>query len=360
MIICADPKASFEEYKEEILEAINDVLSKGKYILGENVSLLEHEFARYIGVNYCAGVASGTDALSIALRALGISNPNDEVITVSHTAVATVAAIELVSATPVLADVDIDTYTVSVDDVEKLISKKTKAIIAVHLYGHPCKIDKLKVLCEKHGIALIEDVSQAHGSEMNGIKLGAFGDIACYSCYPTKNLGCFGDGGLITTNNSDLYEKIKLLREYGWESRYISVIFGMNSRLDEIQAAILRIKLRHLDNDNKRRIAIANLYNELLAKKGYDLPKVYPNCKHVYHLYVIRTKNRDDIIKRLIGEDIHPGIHYPVPIHLQPAYYPLLDNGKLSITESISKEVLSLPMYPQLSLDSVKKICEVL
>ncbi|MDI7166979.1 DegT/DnrJ/EryC1/StrS family aminotransferase [Leptospira santarosai] len=358
MILCANPLAQNNSYKDEIQKAIVSVLNSNRYILGPEVEALEVEFASYVGVKHSIGVANGTDALEIALRALEIG-PGSEVITVSHTAVATVAAIEAVGATAVLVDVDPNFFTLDTSQLEEVFTKDTKAVIAVHLYGQSADLDAIQVFCKKKGIYFIEDVSQAHGANWKGKRLGSIGDIACFSCYPTKNLGAIGDAGIITTNDSRLASKMKMLREYGWKDRYISEFAGRNSRLDELQATILRIKLRHLDSDNERRRIIAVRYDQALHGKSdvLKIPANNPNSEHVYHLYVLQVKDREALISHLKSENIFPGVHYPTPIHLQPAY-----NGKIKTassmktTEELSRTVLSLPIYPELSLNDVDKV----
>jgi dTDP-4-amino-4,6-dideoxygalactose transaminase len=355
-ISCANPTAQFESHKEEIESAVLRVMRSNRYILGDEVEALEQEFASYIGVSAAIGVANGTDALEIAIRALGIDF-GDEIITVSHTAVATVAAIEAAGALPVLIDVDPKTFTINVQQLESVLSTKTKAIIAVHLYGQSADLDLIKAFCRKNDLWLIEDVSQAHGATWKGKRLGSIGDIACFSCYPTKNLGALGDAGLITTNNIELAKRVRMIREYGWANRYVSDLVGRNSRLDEVQAAILRVKLRYLDSDNNKRRKIAACYAQGLKSLPIDLPIINPNCESVYHLYVIKTKFRDSLKAYLAQKDIETIIHYPLPIHLQPAYKNRIKTfERLEVTKNLSDEVLSLPMYPELNSSSVERV----
>jgi dTDP-4-amino-4,6-dideoxygalactose transaminase len=358
MIYCANPSAQYQSYKKDIDLAISNVLISNRYILGSEVSALEKEFAAFIGVSSAIGVANGTDALEIALRALEIG-PGDEVITVSHTAVATVAAIEAIGAIPVLVDVDAETYTLSPEKLNEAYSSETKAVIAVHIYGQSCDLDKISSFCLEKNIFLIEDVSQAHGALYQGKRLGSIGIVSCFSCYPTKNLGAVGDAGLVCTNDLNLATKIKMIREYGWRERYISEIPGRNSRLDEVQAAILRIKLRNLDSDNNKRISIAKRYSEKLNLPEIELPITRDGNKHVYHLYVIKIQNRGDLVSYLQGKEIFPGIHYPVPIHQQAAYQNRIRTStSMSITEKLSEVVLSLPIYPELSTSDVDKVVQ--
>jgi len=356
MIGCANPLAQYLSHKEEIDEAIARVINGNRYILGPEVEALEGEFAEYIGAKEAIGVANGTDALELSLRALGVGS-GDEVITVSHTAVATVAAIACVGATPVLVDVEPNFYTLDPLKLDEVFSIRTKAVIAVHIYGQAADIDAIHKFCKLRGIALIEDVSQAHGAKWNGMRLGSIGDIGCFSCYPTKNLGAIGDAGLITTNNVVLAKKLRMLREYGWKARYVSDIPGRNSRLDELQAAILRVKLRHLDADNSKRKAIASLYSDALASANVILPATREGAEAVFHLYVLRTRQREALIKSMGLQEIQPGIHYPLPIHHQSAYKDRIKTScSMSITDMLSHEVLSLPMYPELSFSDVERV----
>ena len=355
-ISCANPAAQFESHKEEIESAVLKVMRSNLYILGDEVRALEQEFASYIGVSAAIGVANGTDALEIALRALGIDF-GDEVITVSHTAVATVAAIEAAGASPVLVDVDPATFTINAHQLEGVLSSKTKAIIVVHLYGQSADLELIRAFCNKNNLWLLEDVSQAHGATWKGNRLGSIGDIACFSCYPTKNLGALGDAGLITTNNLELAKRVRMIREYGWANRYVSDLSGRNSRLDEIQAAILRVKLRYLDSDNDKRREIAARYEQGLKLLPMVLPIINPSCESVYHLYVIKTKFRDSLKEYLAQKGIETIIHYPLPVHLQPAYKNRIrTSDSLAVTENLAYEILSLPMYPELELSSVERV----
>lgn len=356
MIICANPAAQFRSYQTEIEQAIQRVLESGRYILGPELQALEQEFAAYIGVEHAIGVANGTDALELALRALDIG-AGDEVITVSHTAVATVAAIEAAGATPVLVDVDPEFYTLDPSQLSLVLTPRTRAVIAVHLYGQSADLDAIGKFCQEHELVMIEDASQAHGAKWNGKRLGSIGQIACFSCYPTKNLGAIGDAGLVTTSDEMLANKIRMLREYGWRERYISDISGRNSRLDEMQAAILRIKLRHLDSDNEKRRQLAAHYTRLLTARAIDTPRFRKGSEHVFHLYVVRTDKRKEVIDHLKGRDIYPGIHYPMPIHLQPAYKGRIRTApSMAVAEMVAGEVLSLPLYPELSFAMAEQV----
>lgn len=356
MILCANPAAQFHSYQDEIEAAVLKVLRSNRYILGEEVEALEREFADYIGVHSAIGVANGTDALEIAIRALDIG-PGDEVITVSHTAVATVAAIEAAGATAVLIDVDPLYFTLNPEQLQEVLTPKTRAVIAVHIYGQAADLDSIGQFCAENKLFLIEDVSQAHGAKWKGKRLGSIGHIACFSCYPTKNLGAIGDAGLIATNDAKLGTKVRMLREYGWQHRYVSDLVGRNSRLDELQAAILRIKLRHLDEDNSKRQQIAAEYSKLLAGQAVQLPETRNNAEPVFHLYVIRTIKRNELIEHLKKLDIQAGIHYPMPIHLQPAYKNRVRTvANMRVTEMLADEVLSLPMFPELMSQDVSTV----
>ncbi|OQA03887.1 MAG: dTDP-3-amino-3,6-dideoxy-alpha-D-galactopyranose transaminase [Planctomycetes bacterium ADurb.Bin401] len=355
MILCSNPTFGYLAYKNEIDSAIKRVLESGWYILGEEVKGFEQEFAKYIGVDFGIGVNSGTDAISLALRAMGIGL-GDEVITVSHTAVATVAAIEMTGAKAIMADVEEDFFTLDPAKIEAAITSRTKAIIPVHLYGQPADLDAILKIAKKYNLRVIEDCAQAHGAFYKNKRVGSFGDMACFSFYPTKNLGAIGDGGMVVTNNAELAQRAAMLRQYGWKQRYVSEFAGLNSRLDELQAAVLRVKLAHLDEDNSKRMRIAKMYNNQFAGMDLILPKNRKDCTHVYHLYVIRTKKRDEMLRYLKKNQIAAAIHYPLPVHLQPAYNQGQNN--VNITENLAKEILSLPMYPQLSDSDVQIIID--
>ena len=355
MILSANPKAQYLSYKDEIDAAISRVLDSGWYILGKEVELFEEEFADFIGVKYSIGVGSGTEALHLALVACGIG-PGDEVITVSHTAVATAAAISLSGATPVFVDIEPKYFTIDPNCIQKAITSKTKAIIPVHIYGHPANMDSVMSIAKKNGLKVIEDCAQAHGAKYKRQRVGSMGDIGCFSFYPTKNLGAIGDGGMIVTDLPDLAEKTRLMREYGWKERYISSSEGWNSRLDEIQAAILRVKLKHLDEDNRKRVKLAKQYVDGLKGLPLELPIKRGDCEHVYHLFVIKTNDRE-ALQDFLGENgIGTNIQYPVPIHKQAYYMSLPKNRSLPVTEKLAKEIVSLPMYPELSLEEIKRV----
>lgn len=345
MILCSNPLAQYKAYQDEIDEAIHRVLESGSYILGEEVRHFESEYAKYLGAKHCWGVANGTDALHIALTACGVG-PGDEVITVSHTAVATVSAIRMCQAKPVFVDIDKSTYTMDTSLLSSMITERTKAIIPVHIYGHPANLDEICRIAKLNNLYVIEDCAQAHGAKYRERLVGTIGDISCFSFYPTKNLGALGDGGAVVTDNQVLSEKIYSLREYGWQERFKSEINGWNSRLDELQAAILRVKLKYLTVTNEARISLAKTYTENLNSDVFTLPVSQNHCKHVYHLFVIRTQNRDRWFKYLRSKNIGVSIHYPYPVHKQPAY--LEFSCELPETEKTCEEILSLPLYPEL------------
>ena len=363
-ILQANPGASYHAHREEIDQAIARVINSGRYILGDEVRCFEQEFGDYLGVTHVIATASGTDALHLALLSCGIGR-DDAVITVSHTAVATIAAIELAGAFPLLVDVDPGTFTMDSNLLEQVVVRfqhrfgtRLKAIIAVHLYGHPAEMEAILNIATRFGLQVIEDCSQSHGASYNNRKTGQWGNVATFSFYPTKNLGAMGDGGAVVTNDAKQDETLRILREYGWRRRYISEVPGMNSRLDEIQAAILRVKLKYLEEENVRRAEIARLYDEELERSSVILPRVRKNAHHVYHQYVIRVAQRDQLQKDLRESLIHTGIHYPVPVHLQPAYRNRLisDVDGLPETEKLCGEILSLPMYPQLTDEEVRRV----
>jgi dTDP-4-amino-4,6-dideoxygalactose transaminase len=357
MISCSNPKAQYLSHKEEIDEAIQQVLATGQFVLGENVNAFEKEFSSYIGTSYAVSVASGTDAIILGLRALGI-RPGDEVITPSHTAVATVSAIERVGGIPIFADVDSDCWTLDPTSIEKAITSKTKAIIVVHLYGLSADMDTIKDIVCKNNLKLIEDCAQAPGATYNNIRVGSIGDLGCFSFYPTKNLGALGDGGGITTSDFTIAKQLKKLRQYGWDENRVSQFPGFNSRLDEIQAAVLRVKLKHLDSDNSKRIALANKYEKQLSSLPVKLPGKRFGCSHVYHLYVIEVERRDALADHLKSHGIIAGIHYPVPVHLMPAF--ANKDFTLSQTERIAGNVLSLPMYPEFDSKDLSQVVNII
>ncbi len=363
-ILQSDPKANYLAHKREIDEAIAATLDGGWYILGKQVDAFEQEFAGYLGAQHCAGVANGTDALHLALRACGVG-AGDAVITVAHTAVATVAAIEMAGALPLLVDIDPASITISPEAVEDAVkthrdSLRVRAAIAVHLYGHPADLQAILEIGRHYNLKIVEDCAQAHGATINGQKVGTFGDAAAFSFYPTKNMGALGDGGAVVTNDGEVARRVRLLREYGWRERYVSDIAGFNSRLDEIQAAILRVKLKYLEEENARRREIARIYDEELPSTSLQLPLCRSGAGHVYHQYVVRSGERDRLREHLRGRGIGTLVHYPVPVHLQAAYRNRVPvhRGALPVTEGAARQVLSLPMHPQLTGEQVERVIE--
>lgn len=356
MILCANPKAQYVPYKNEINAAIARVLESGTYILGEEVDAFEREFAQYLGAEFAIGCASGTDALFLALKALDVG-PGDEVIVPSLTASPTVAAVVMAGAAPVYADVEKDYFTIDPDQIESVCTQRTKAIIAVHLYGQSASMDQIKAIALRRGLRVIEDCAQATGATYNGQKLGTLADVGCFSFFPTKNLGGVGDGGAVVCRDSKTAERVRRLRQYGWDQNRISFEAGVNSRLDALQAAILRVKLRFLDADNATRSALAAKYNQALSAFSLQVPKLRENATHVYHLYVIQTAQRDALVTHLQSLDIHPGIHYPVPVHHMPAF---ASPQKLHQTEQAARNIVSLPMYPGLLQAEQEKVIQAL
>ena len=364
MIPQCSPVASYLAHRHEIDSAINRVLNSGSYILGEEVMEFEREFAQFLKIDYAVGVASGTDALELALRAYNIGS-GDAVITVSHTAVATVAAIVKTGAVPVFIDIDPETCLISTPGIESFLAGnpdiKSRAIIPVHLYGQPADMEPIMNIAARYGMKVIEDCSQAHGALINGKRAGTFGDIACFSCYPTKNLGAIGDGGILVTKDRDIMSKLKLLREYGWKERNNSEIRSGSSRLDEIQAAILRIKLKYLEDENRRRNDIAGIYSDSITAPNIKLPVTVPGTYNVYHQYTVRVDNRDELKAFLAKKGVHTAIHYPIPVHSQKAY---VDAGyvpeALISTEKTVSRILSLPIFPQLMDSDVLKVTQAI
>ena len=363
----ADPGAAYRALKGPIDAAVARVLASGWYILGRECAAFEEAFARWQGAARAIGVANGTDAIALILRGLGIG-PGDAVATVSHTAVATVAAIEMVGATPLLLDIDPDTYTMDPDELLSVLDHPPpglppiKAVIPVHIYGQACDLGPMLEACAARGIPRIEDCPQGHGATLDGRMLGTIGTAAAFSLYPTKNLGALGDGGVLATADADLAERIAAIRQYGWRERYISSMVGVNSRLDEVQAAILRVKLTALDAGNARRRAIAGAYDAALAGSSIAPPHRRPGAEHVFHQYVLRTEDRAAIQAQLKSHGIGTGIHYPVPVHLQSAYKDRTPLGPAGCAETAKAagEVLSLPMFPELTDAQVERICEAL
>ena len=357
----ADPRAGYLMQRTAIDAALTRVFEGGVYILGREVEMFEAAFADYIGVRHAIGVGSGTDAIELALRASNIG-AGDLVFTVSHTAVATVAAIERAGATAVLVDVEPGTYTMAPHELSRALRMtrpgRPAAVLPVHIYGQPAELSELAEIARVHDLRLIEDCAQSHGALYCGEATGSFGDVACFSFYPTKNLGALGDGGMVVTSDPTLAVALREIREYGWRDRYVSARIGINSRLDAIQAAILGVKLRTLTADNARRQTIAARYDAGLAGLPLALPVRRPNATHVFHQYVIRLAERDALRNRLRASGVGTGIHYPVPVHRQPAYSGRLTCGPsgLGVTERAASQILSLPIYPQLMDEAVDRV----
>jgi dTDP-4-amino-4,6-dideoxygalactose transaminase len=353
----ASPLAQYRAHREPIQTAIARVLESGLYILGEEVAAFETAFADYCGAGHAVGVASGTDALILALKALGIG-PGDEVITVSHTAVATVAAILATGATPALIDVEESIMTLDPAAIGAAVTPRTKALIVVHLYGQAADLDAVLAGARRHGFAIIEDCAQAAGGRYRGRPLGSFGDVGCFSFYPTKNLGAIGDGGLVLTSEPKIAARVRRLRQYGWDDARETHEAGLNSRLDPLQAAILHAKLPHLDADNARRSAIARRYDVNLAGLPLVTPKVRPGAEHAYHLYVVACAQRDGLMAHLSDRQIGCAVHYPLPVHRQRGYAEraILPPGGLPATDRLCRQILSLPIYPELSDADVDRV----
>ena len=357
MINFSEPYQSYKENKRAFDRVIIKTLVDGSYILGENVKRFEKNFSNYLNTKYSIAVANGTDAIHLGLRSLNIGK-GDEVIVPSHTAIGTVYAVEMSGAKVVFADIEKDFFTIDPKSIKKKITKKTKAIICVHLYGQSCDLKNIVKLAKNNNLSLIEDCSQAHGAKYQRKKVGNFGTLSCFSLYPTKNLGAFGDAGIITTNNKKVDKKLKLLRQYGWNESRKSKHMGWNSRMDEIQAAILNIKIKKLDFNNKRRKEIAKIYNQNLNIKHIEVPKIRNVNDHVFYLYVIKCKKRNQLKKFLKNNGVNTGIHYLIPVHKEKTY--IKQNIKLEETEKVPKEVLSLPCYPELKLKDQEKVINLI
>ena len=360
MIPFLDLKAQYQSIKDEISEAINAVLESGHFVLGEHVEAFEREFATYCGTRYGVAVNSGTSALHLALLALGIG-PGDEVITVPFTFVATVAAIQYTGARPVFVDIDPTSYTLDPNQLESAIGSSTKAIIPVHLYGQPADMTAVSEIARRHGVAVIEDACQAHGAEHFGKRVGSLGDLACFSFYPGKNLGAYGEGGIAVTDHEPYVRTIRMLRDWGQERKYHHVLKGYNYRLEAIQGTILGVKLRHLEYWTRARLGHARLYDTLLSPSPVKTPKAMPHARHVYHVYAVRSRERDALQSYLQTRGIQTGIHYPIPVHLQKAYADLgYRKGDFPHSERAATEVLSLPMYPELSSTAIEQVAQAI
>jgi len=349
MIPFLDLKAQYASIKDEIQPAVERIFETGQFVLGDEVASFETEFARYVGAGQGIAVNTGTSALHLALLAAGVG-PGDEVITVPFTFVATVAAICYTGAKPVFVDIDPATFTMDVTQLEAAVTPATKAIIPVHLYGHPADMDPILAVARRHSLIVIEDACQAHGAEYKGRRVGSLGDLAAFSFYPGKNLGACGEGGIVTTSNGKYADAVRMLRDWGQAKKYYHTLRGYNYRMEGLQGAILRVKLRHLEHWTEARRSHAAEYNRFLAGASVVTPIEQGNARHVYHIYAVRTKDRTELQRRLQAQGVQTGIHYPIPVHLQEAYADLgYSEGMFPHSESAAREVLSLPMYPELS-----------
>ena len=354
-----DLKQQYHDIKDEIDQGILAALESTQFILGPNVKAFEEEAADYLGVKHCLGVNSGTDALHLALIAAGVGE-GDEVITSTFTFIATAEAISYVGAKPVFVDVDPKTFNIDLEQVKNAVTEKTKAVIPVHLFGQPVNMNALMSFCKEKSLKVVEDCAQSFGAHIEGKQSGSFGDLGAFSFFPSKNLGCYGDGGLISTNSDEIFEHLNILRNHGMSVRYHHTELGFNSRLDEIQAVILRAKLKRIDhyNDNRRRVD--SLYKEYLA--GTDVITPYEDGvgKHVYHQYVCLHEKRDHIMKTLQAENIACAIYYPIPLHRQDVYSAENKDNSLPISESIVEKCFALPVYPEMEEEKVQRVCEVI
>jgi dTDP-4-amino-4,6-dideoxygalactose transaminase len=353
-----DLKQQYSSIREDVLAAVARVFDSCQFVLGKEVAAFEEEFAAYCGVRHGIAVNTGTSALHLALLAGGVG-PGDEVITVPFTFVATTAAIVYCGAQPVFVDVDPVTYTMHPAKIEAAITPRTKAILPVHLYGHPANMDAIGEVAHRHGLRLIEDAAQAHGAMCGGRRCGSMGDLGCFSFYPGKNLGAYGEGGLVTTDNDEVARKIRMLRDWGAERKYEHVLKGFNYRMDGVQAAVLRIKLRHLEAWTEARREHAREYSEMLEGCGLQLPTETSGSRHVYHVYPVLTAERRELMSALAARGVESGIHYPTPIHLLPAYSDLnYKAGDFPVAERLASEEVSLPMFPELSEQQISQVTE--
>ena len=356
MVPFLDLKAQYQQMKLQIDAAVARVIDSSQFILGPEVAAFEERFASYCGVKHCTALNSGTSALHLALLAAGIG-PGDEVITVSMTFVATTAAVIYCGAKPVFVDVDPDTWTMDPNLIEAAITPRTKAILPVHLHGLMADMDPIMEIARRHGLVVIEDAAQSHGAEYKGRRAGSIGDVGCFSFYPGKNLGAYGEGGAAVTNNPELARRMALLRDWGQESKYNHVVPGYNYRMDGIQGAVLKVKMKHIEAWTEARRAVACNYDRLLASSRYRRPAPPSHSRHVYHVYAIEVAQRDDVQKALHAAGIGTGIHYPVPVHLQKAYADLgYEPGDLPVTEALADRFLSLPIYAELRPEQVAEV----
>jgi dTDP-4-amino-4,6-dideoxygalactose transaminase len=360
MIPFLDLKAQYHQIKPEIDAAVSRVLDSGQFILGPEVAAFEERFAAYCGVKHCVALNSGTSALHLALLAAGIG-PGDEVITVSMTFVATTAAIRYCGATPVFVDVDLGTWTMDPNLIEAAITSKTRAILPVHLHGLMADMDAIIEIARRHGLIVIEDAAQAHGAEYKGRRAGSMGDIGCFSFYPGKNVGAYGEGGAAVTNDAALARRMALLRDWGQESKYNHVMPGYNYRMDGIQGAILNVKMKYIEAWTEARRSVASHYDRLFANSRFGRPAPPLHCRHVYHVYSITVAQRDSLQKALDASGVRTGIHYPIPVHYQKAYQELgYKQGDLPVTESLANRFLSLPIYPELRPEQAAEVASQL
>jgi dTDP-4-amino-4,6-dideoxygalactose transaminase len=351
-----DLVAQYHSIKEEMDKAVLGVLESGSFILGPNVAALEQEVAAYLGVKHAIGVASGTDALVIALRAAGVE-PGAEVIVPAFSFFATTGTVMTVGAHPVFVDIDPDTYLIDTSAIEAVITSDTKAIIPVHLYGQPADMDEILAIAERHGLKVIEDNAQAIGAVYKGKKTATIGDIGCLSFFPSKNLGAYGDGGMVTTNDDKIAEKVRMLRMHGWKKKYFPEMLGYNSRLDEIQAAVLRVKLKYLDSWNARRMEIAREYSKYLGELGMRVPIEAPDRTHVYHLYMVPFEEREVVQQKLKDAGIASAVYYPQPLHLaEPSRKFGTGEGQCPVSEQCSKTLLALPVYPDMTTTQIEEV----
>jgi len=355
-----DLKKQYLSIKDEILDAVAGVFETTQFVLGKEVGEFEEEFSSFCGAKYGVAVNSGTSALHLALLAAGVG-PGDEVITVPCTFVATVAAIVYTGAKPVFVDVDAVTYTMDPAQVEAAITPRTKAILPVHLYGNPVDMDPIIDIARRHGVLVIEDAAQAHGAEYKGRRCGSLGEMGCFSFYPGKNLGAYGEGGMVTTDNPEVVKKIRMLRDWGAEKKYEHVLKGYNYRMEGVQGAVLRVKLRYLESWTELRRAHAAAYQTMLSDTDLKLPTEIPGNRHVYHVYGVLTRRRKELMETLNSQGIQTGIHYPYPVHLLPAYADLnYPKGAFPVSETIAEQELSLPMFPELSTDQIELVGQAL
>ena len=355
-----DLRTQYRALRSEMLDALEEVCDSTSFAQGRAASEFEAKFAEYCGVDHCVSLNSGTSALHLALRCLDVG-PGDEVVTVSMTFIATAWAISYVGATPVFVDIDPVRRTLNPDKLEAAITSRTKAIMPVHLYGMPAEMDRIMAIAERHGLPVIEDAAQAHGAKYKNKRVGQFGQIACFSFYPTKNLGAYGEGGALITNDASIAQRARSLRDHAQSRKYLHDEIGYNYRMDGFQGAVLAIKLKHLDEWNTARVDCAREYTELLKASSYKLPATFPDSECVWHCYVIETPKRDRVRAALQDVGIQTAIHYPVPVHLQKAYAHLgYRSGDLPVTEALCEHCLALPIYPELSKEKISRVASVL